>query len=74
MISKLASEVLDKILNEIKKKENMTKIHKNLIDPLIYYSFKRVSPYIFILFTIFILTFILAVLILILLIKDLYKN
>lgn len=74
MISKFASEVLDKILNEIKKKENMTKIHKNLIDPLIYYSFKRVSPYIFILFTIFILTFILAVLILILLIKDLYKN
>ena len=74
MISKFASEILDKILNEIKKKENMTKIHKNLIDPLIYYSFKRVSPYIFILFTIFILTFILAVLILILLIKDLYKN
>ena len=74
MISKFASEMLDKVLNEIKKEENMNKIHKNLIDPLIYYSFKRVSPYIFILFTIFILTFILAILILVLLIRDLYKN
>ena len=74
MISKFASEILDKVINEIKKKKNMDKIHSNLIDPLIYYCFRRMYPYLLITSVIFILTFILAILILILLIKYLYKN
>lgn len=74
MISKFASEILDKIINELRKKKNMEKIHNNLIDPLIYYCFKRIYPYLVVTSIIFILTFILAILILILLIKYLYKN
>ena len=56
-------------MNCVKKK-----IHNNLIDPLIYYCFKRIYPYLLVTSIIFILTFILAILILILLIKYLYKN
>ena len=45
MITKLTSEILDKILIEISKEQNMNKIHSKLIDPLIDYSFKRLYPY-----------------------------
>ena len=69
MISKFATEMLDKLIIELKKKENMNKIQMNLIDPLIYYSFNRMYPYLLVTFIIFILTFILALLILIFLIK-----
>jgi len=74
MISKFASEILDKILSEIKKKQNMDKIHNNLIDPLIYYCLKRLYPYFLSVLIIFILLFIVAVLILILLVRNIYSS
>ncbi len=72
MISKFATEILDKLVIELKKEKNMAIVHKNLVDPIILYSFKRVYPYMLILFIIFLLTFILAILIFIYLIR--YKN
>ena len=74
MISKFASDILDKIIIELKKNENMDKIQINLIDPLIYYSFKRIYPYFVITAIIFILTFILAILILVFLVIFIYKK
>tara|TARA_Y100000385_G_C13106190_1_gene648033 strand:- start:2080 stop:2316 length:237 start_codon:yes stop_codon:yes gene_type:complete len=74
MISQFVSDILDKVIIELKKNENMNKIHKNLIDPLIYYTFKRIYPYLIVTAIIFILTFILAILILIFLIKSTYKK
>ena len=74
MISKFVSDLLDRIIVEVKKDENMNKVQQNLIDPLIYYSFKRMYPYLVITFTIFILTFILALLILVFLIRYNYKK
>ncbi len=74
MISQFVSDILDKVIIELKKNENMNKIHKNLIDPLIYYTFKRIYPYLIVMAIIFILTFILAILILIFLIKSTYKK
>jgi hypothetical protein len=72
-ISKYASDIIDRILQEVNKEENMTKIHTNLVDPLIEYTFKRLYPYMMISGIIFLLTFLLAVLILILLIKNVAK-
>lgn len=72
MISKYISELLDKLIIEFKKPENMHKIHINFIDPLVLYTFKRLYPYLIITASIFILTFILAILILIFLIKSIY--
>ena len=52
----------------------MNKIHINLIDPLIDYSFRRIYPYLIVTGIIFILTFILAILILIFLIIFIYRK
>jgi hypothetical protein len=69
-ISQFTKELLDKILVEIKKKDNMNKIEQNLVEPLILYTFKRLYPYILICSLIFITTFLIAVLILLLLIRQ----
>jgi len=74
MISEFASDILDKIIIELKKDQNMKKIQINLIDPLIYYSFNRIYPYFIVTAIIFILTFILAILILFFLIIIIYKK
>jgi hypothetical protein len=69
-ISQFTKELLDKILVEIKKKDNMNKIEQNLVEPLILYTFKRLYPYILICSLLFITTFLIAVLILLLLIRQ----
>ena len=69
-ISQFTKELLDKILVEIKKKNNMNKIEQNLVKPLILYTFKRLYPYILTCSVIFITTFLIAVLILLLLIRQ----
>ena len=74
MISKFTSDMLDRLILEFKKNENMEKVQQNLIDPLIYYSLKRMYPYLLVTFILFILTFLLALLILIFLIKNTYSN
>jgi len=74
MISKLASDILDKGLCELSKKENMSKIEQKLVEPLLHYTFKRLYPYLMMTSVIFILTFLLALLILLLLIKQLKHN
>ena len=70
-ISQFTNELLDKVLNELKKKQNMNKIENNLVEPLIRYTFKRLYPYIVLSASIFLLTFIFCILILVLLIKEL---
>ena len=69
MISKLTGELLDKVIEEIKKRENMSKIHVGVIDPLIHYSLNRLYPYILGSSIIFILTFVLAITILLLILR-----
>ena len=46
LIKELTNKILDKILNEIKQPENMTKIEKIVLDPLIKYTYTRMYPYI----------------------------
>ena len=74
MISKFTSDILDRLIIEFKKNENMTKIQNNLIDPLIYYSLRRMYPYLLVTSIVFILTFLVALLILIFLIRNSYSN
>lgn len=70
-ISQFTNDIINKVILEINKRENMTKIEQNLIEPLIHYTFRRLYPYLMITSVIFILTFLLALLILLLLIKQL---
>ena len=69
MINKLTSEILQKIILEIKKKENLLKIHNNIVNPLICCVFKELFPYLIVLSTFFILIIILLIIILIKLMK-----
>ncbi len=69
MITKITSEVLEKVIEELRKPENMSKIHIGLVDPLIHYTFNRLYPYIIVSSVIFLLTFLLAITILLLILK-----
>ena len=69
MISKLSKDLLEKVIIEIRKPENMSKIHINIIDPLIHYTFDKLYPYILISSIIFFLIFIFAFCIFIILIR-----
>lgn len=69
-ISKLATSVLEKLLTEVGKDDNITKIETKLVEPLIQYSFRRLYPYMIIGGIIFLLTFLLAFLTLILLLQQ----
>ena len=69
MITKITSELLEKIIEELKRPENMGKIHVGVIDPLIDYTFNRLYPYIIVTSIIFLLTFLLAITIVLLILK-----
>ena len=69
-ISKFTKEILDKIIEEVSKAENISKSESNVVEPLIMYTFKRLYPYLLMSSIIFILTFLVALLILLLLIKQ----
>ena len=69
MLCKLTEELLEKIINEVKKPENMSKIHNNIIDPLIHYTFDKLYPYILISSIVFFLIFIFAFCIFIILLR-----
>lgn len=74
LVKDLTSKLLEKIIIEVKREENMNKIQSEIMDPLIYYTYRRIYPYFLITIIIFLLTFILALLIFIILVKKILKN
>jgi hypothetical protein len=72
-ISNFITDFIDKFIIEVKKEENINKLEKNLIDPLIHYTFKKLYPYLMITSIIFLLTFLLAILILLLQVNQIRK-
>ena len=73
LLKQLTNELLEKIILEIKKEENMTKIQLNFIDPIIHYTFHRLYPYILISSIIFLLTFLLALSIFLIITKNYFS-
>lgn len=69
MLPKFTSELLEKIIIEIRKPNNMSKIHVNVIDPLIDYTFGKLYPYILVSSVIFVLIFVFAFSIFLLLVR-----
>lgn len=67
--SLLTNQLLEKIVKEIRKKENLDKIHGSIIDPLIQYTYNKIYPYILILFGVLILIFLIIVVILLLILR-----
>ena len=68
-IGKITQDLLNKILMEIEKKENMEKIHHKLIDPLVGYTFRKMYPYFLSIFILIIILFLIAISILALIIR-----
>lgn len=73
-LKQLTTDLITKIIEECNKPDNFEKIKNNLIDPLIYYTFRRLYPYILTTSIIFFLTFILSIAIFILIIKVNFTN
>ena len=70
---KLCSELINKTILEFKEENHMDKIKDNVLDPCINYMVEQFYPYIIATCIIFILTFILAVGIFMILIYHQYK-
>ena len=70
IINKISFELANYFVNEIKKDQNVTLLKDEVINPLIDYTFHRLYPYILVTSVIFFLTFLLAVIILYLIIKQ----
>ena len=74
LLKQLTIELIDKLINEIKKNENIEKMKLHLVDPIIDYTFHRLYPYILISSAIFLLTFLLALAIFLLIINSYIKK
>lgn len=73
VIHDIINDLLNHTISEVKKKENMTRLQVDILDPIITYAFRHMYPYIIITSLIFFLTFIVAVAILIFLLRG-YTN
>lgn len=69
LITSLTKQILEHTLLEIKKEENVKKIKSEIVDPIIDYSMGRIYPYMIITAALFILTFLIAIIILIVLLR-----
>ncbi len=69
ILSNLTKQFLDHTLLEFKKEENVKKIKTVIVDPIIDYSIGRIYPYMIITAALFILTFLIALIILIILLR-----
>ena len=70
LIYKFVSEIICHVMAEAKKESNIEVIKDNVVNPLIDYTFHRLYPYILITAIVFFLTFILAVITFLLLVKS----
>jgi hypothetical protein len=74
MLEKFSNEIIQKAINEFNKEENQAKLKANIIDPIVYYILDRLSPYILVASSVFILTFLIAVVILFMMIRNSYSR
>uniref|UniRef100_A0A6C0B4I8 Uncharacterized protein n=1 Tax=viral metagenome TaxID=1070528 RepID=A0A6C0B4I8_9ZZZZ len=70
MMENIFNDLMNKFIEEINKHENISKIQKSLVDPLIRYTFNKIYPYLILVSVIFLLIFILSLSILLLQIKQ----
>ena len=59
-ITNLTLELVEKIITEAKKEQNINQIKRDVMDPLIEYMFQKLYPYIIVTSILFILIFMLA--------------
>ena len=70
LLNKFVIEIAEQFITEVKKNQNLEVLKLNLVNPLIDYTFQQLYPYILITSIIFFLTFILAVITFLLIVKS----
>ena len=45
-MDKLTNEIVSSFITKLKKKENLDKLNNDIIEPLLYFFFKKLYPYI----------------------------
>ena len=70
LLNKFVTEIAEQFITQVKKEQNLEALKLNLVNPLIDYTFHRLYPYILITSIIFFLTFILAVITFLLIVKS----
>jgi len=68
-IKKITSDIIEMLIKEMKQEENMTKIKKEILQPIISYILEQIYPYLIISVIIFILTFLVATITLVFIIR-----
>lgn len=69
IVKEIIRDLLHHTLDELREKNNMIRLQKDLIDPIIHYAFAHLYPYIIVTSILFFFIFILAVAILIFILR-----
>ena len=72
-IKKITTDIIDMIISELKEDENMKKVKKEILQPIINYILEQIYPYLIISVIIFVLTFLIAAITLVFIIRG-YSN
>ena len=73
MVEKITKDLLNRFITEIKKDENQKKLENDILNPILIKFTNKIYPYIKIVFTIFILNFLLVLIIFIIILCNLNK-
>jgi hypothetical protein len=73
-ISNITNQLLNKIIDELKTKNNIEKIKENVVNPMVHYTVSKLYPYILITSIFFLIFFILAIITLFLMVKLSFKT
>ena len=69
-IKRISAEFVETLLHEAQLPQNKDKFQVHILDPIIQYALGRLFPYILVTSIVFLLTFILAIAILVLILKQ----
>ena len=69
MIGKISIQIMDSLISYIKKREFRDILEREILEPSIYYLIDKLYPYFLITAGLFLLTFIVAIIILIMIIR-----
>lgn len=73
-IKKITTDIIEMIIAELKEDENMDRVKKDILKPIINYILEQIYPYLIISVIIFILTFLIAAITLMFIIRGYTNN
>ena len=73
-IKKITTDIIEMIIAELKEDENMDKVKKDILKPIINYILEQIYPYLIISVIIFVLTFLIAAITLMFIIRGYTNN